>query len=103
MGVAMLLSGWSKFYTLTLSNKTFHVFSCRWSGGLDPKLAIILQILLTEQTASKGETDDAPDTNKVCWCMEEIFGGVAALDLCHAAGRDHESIRFDLPIVPASD
>ena len=103
MGVAMLLSGWSKFYTLTLSNKSFHVFPCRWSGGLDPKLAIILQILLTEQTASKGETDDAPDTNKVCWCVEEIFDGVAALDLCHAAGMDRKSICRDVPILPASN
>ena len=71
--------------------------------GLDPKLAIILQILLTEQTASEGETDNAPDADKVRWCMEEIFDGVATLNLCHAARTDRKSIRCNVPIVPASD
>ena len=71
--------------------------------GLDPKLAIILQILLTEQTASKGETDDGPNTDKVCRCVEEIFNRVALLDLCHAAGTDRKSICCNVPIVLASD
>ena len=70
---------------------------------LDPELAIILQISLTEQTASKGETDDAPDADEVRRCVEEIFDGIAALDLCHAAGTDRELIRRDVPIVPASN
>ena len=66
-------------------------------------MAIILQISLTEQTFSEGETDDAPDANEVHRCVEEIFDGVAALDLRHAAGTDRESIRCNVPIVPASD
>ena len=40
-----------------------------------------------------GETDDAPDADKVRWCVEEIFDGVTVLNLCHAAGTDCESIR----------
>ena len=70
---------------------------------LDPELAIILQISLTEQTAFEGETDDAPDAAEVRWCVEEIFDGVAALNLRHAAGTDRESNRRDVPIVPASN
>ena len=66
-------------------------------------MAIILQILLTEQTAPKGETDDAPDADEVRRCVEEIFDGIAALDLCHAAGTDRELIPHNVPIVPALD
>ena len=66
-------------------------------------MAIILQISLTEQKASKGETDNAPNADKVCRSVEEIFDGVAALDLCHAAGMDRKSICRDVPILPASN
>ncbi len=62
-----------------------------------------MQISLTEQTASEGETYDAPDADEVHWCMEEIFDGVTVLDLCHAAETDRKLIRCNVLIVPVSD